>query len=489
MAEAESDECWARFCGLTSASYPLAVPTKRRSEDEVDLFSWRVLRPVVWSLVPAVPLVCFQLVVAVVRYVLRLPASAGVTFVHADTARNSFLVKRLRDTVARMPPPTGWCHSGDLATLAPFVLFGPDETVRYERRWLRVHGAPAPDGPRGWALRGGESGDRDDDEAVAIDASFPEKWQEGPVFLVLHGLNGGSAEPYVLDFVRRANDRGFAVFVMIGRGLMRTPVRFNPFTGARTADVGATVAALRASYGDRLCLVGNSMGGVICENYVAKAGADCGLVSCVALSGTLCSEKILGKCGDRSRNLWQPALTYSLKDSFTKPCLDLLARRDVDVGAILDAKSINDFDVAQVCPLFGYPSLTGPEGYYTDMAAAGAGDAAGLAKLSRVAVPTLLVHGADDPITPIAAQVPDDVPAAKNVVLLRTDVGGHTGWPRGADPREHRWRFMVDVAVDFAVAAHASRPFRVDVGDGPIFTKGGMPRQTPRSRAAAAGAP
>ena len=46
---------------------------------------------------------------------------------------------------------------------------------------------------------------------------------------------------------------------------------------------------------------------------------------------------------------------------------------------------------------------------------------------------------------------------------------------------------MVDVAVEFAVAAHATRPFQLDVGDGPIFTREGMPRQTARSRAANAG--
>ena len=481
----DSEE-WQKFCELTTAEYPLPLPKKTRGDDELDLNTWRVLRPVLWSLVKALPALVATLCKMAFHYACKVPVSDGCAFVHADTPRNALLVKKLKACVAAMPPPTYWAHDGDLATLVPFVLFGGGApTIAYTRRWLRVHGSPAPDGPRGFARRGGDAAD---DEAVAVDAAFPaEPNVDGPVFLVLHGLNGGSAEPYVLDFVERATGRGFPCFVMIGRGLMRTPVREHLFTGARTSDVGAAVEALARAYGDRVCLVGNSMGGVICENYVAKAGKESKLASCVALSGTICSQKILEACGDRSRGLWQPMLTYYLKDSFTKPCLDLLDARRVPLGPILDASSIDDFDRAQVCPFHGYPALTGADGYYADMAAAGAGDDAGLGKLARVAVPTLLVHGKDDPITPYEAQLPRELHASKHIVLLETDVGGHTGWPRGPDPREHRWRFMVDVAVEFAVAAHATRPFQLDVGDGPIFTREGMPRQTARSRAAKAG--
>ena len=161
--------------------------------------------------------------------------------------------------------------------------------------------------PRGFARS--STGCDDSDEAVAVDVCFPKTCDEAtPVFLILHGLNGGSGEPYVLDFVKRATERGCVCAVLIGRGLMRTPVRSELFTGARTGDVGAAARALRNAYGDRICLVGNSMGGVIAENYVAKAGRESSLSSAVALSGTVCSQEILEPCGDRSRAVWQPML-------------------------------------------------------------------------------------------------------------------------------------------------------------------------------------
>ncbi|CAN0448962.1 unnamed protein product, partial [Scytosiphon promiscuus] len=65
----------------------------------------------------------------------------------------------------------------------------------------------------------------DDKEAVALDIALPEKGLDPakPFYLVLHGLTGGSAEPYVLDFVRHALRRGCGVCVMISRGCMGTP--------------------------------------------------------------------------------------------------------------------------------------------------------------------------------------------------------------------------------------------------------------------------
>lgn len=67
-----------------------------------------------------------------------------------------------------------------------------------------------------------------------------------PVYLVLHGLNGGSHEEYVKDFTKRRRSEGSTVIVMIARGMMDTTlVGWNVFHGARTGDVDAAARALR----------------------------------------------------------------------------------------------------------------------------------------------------------------------------------------------------------------------------------------------------
>jgi hypothetical protein len=67
-----------------------------------------------------------------------------------------------------------------------------------------------------------------------------------PVYLLLHGLNGGSQEEFIKDMVRRRREEGSTVVVMIARGMMDTHlVTWNTFHGARTGDVDAAARALR----------------------------------------------------------------------------------------------------------------------------------------------------------------------------------------------------------------------------------------------------
>ena len=67
-----------------------------------------------------------------------------------------------------------------------------------------------------------------------------------PVYLLLHGLNGGSQEEFIKDMVRRRREEGSTVVVMIARGMMDTHlVTWNTFHGARTGDVDAVARVLR----------------------------------------------------------------------------------------------------------------------------------------------------------------------------------------------------------------------------------------------------
>jgi len=93
--------------------------------------------------------------------------------------------------------------TGDVTTGLPFFL----NTVDYDPNWIRV-----------W-LPTTTSVDK---EVLALDIAFPSTGHdfEKPVYLVLHGLNGGSAEGYVKDLVMRRNLQGSTVVVMIARGMM-----------------------------------------------------------------------------------------------------------------------------------------------------------------------------------------------------------------------------------------------------------------------------
>ena len=99
----------------------------------------------------------------------------------------------------------------------------------------------------------------------------------------------------------------------------------------------------------------------------------------------------------------------------------------------------------------------------------GAGMTAGFRRLANVKTPTFILHAKDDPIVPFASCLPEACREAGHVVLLATESGGHAGWPRSRRPTDHRWGFMHGLCLDFVDAAVATKPFRVDSGEGPVF--------------------
>jgi predicted alpha/beta-fold hydrolase len=67
----------------------------------------------------------------------------------------------------------------------------------------------------------------EDEEVLALDISFPTTGHNPslPLYLVMHGLNGGSDEEYVREFVNRRTAEDSTVVVMVARGLMDLPIR------------------------------------------------------------------------------------------------------------------------------------------------------------------------------------------------------------------------------------------------------------------------
>ena len=234
-AKAANEDAFAKLCSKTSTDYPFTI--RRKPAPPVNTKKISVLWPVLLSTLLALPSLVYAIIIALWRYATHSTRTETCEFAHADTPRNRLLVARLRKSLAAQPPPTNWCaHSGDLGTLVPFATFGEGAPVNWRRRWLRVARAPAPDGVDGHKRRGG----KEDDEAVALDVALPDQPRDdAPVILVLHGLNGGSDEPYVRDLAQAAHERGSVCACLVARGLMATPVRASLFHGGRTSDVGA----------------------------------------------------------------------------------------------------------------------------------------------------------------------------------------------------------------------------------------------------------
>lgn len=99
---------------------------------------------------------------------------------------------------------TRWTLTGDSRTGFPFLL-NHVPNLDWNRVFLKTF----------------------DEEYVALDIVFPPDGHDStkPVYLLFHGLNGGSNEEYIKDISQRRITDGSTVVVMVARGLMSLPVK------------------------------------------------------------------------------------------------------------------------------------------------------------------------------------------------------------------------------------------------------------------------
>ena len=116
-------------------------------------------------------------------------AAATGFFCNARTETNARLKERLAPFVDYVPTP--YLCSGDYLTLFPFLAFkgSAGGRVAYQRHWVKVPAAPAPDGDDGPSKRVSSASGDDGEEAVAVDIVFPKEGYrpDKATFLILHG--------------------------------------------------------------------------------------------------------------------------------------------------------------------------------------------------------------------------------------------------------------------------------------------------------------
>lgn len=272
-----------------------------------------------------------------------------------------------------------------------------------------------------------------------------------PVYLVLHGLNGGSREEFIMDFVLRETKRGSTVCVMIARGLMDTPVfGANIFHGARVTDVNAAAKALKRSLvkGQTLAGAGYSMGAIVLANYVSRSGKRCFLDAAVVVSGGV-DMRPQAKFW-RSRRLWQPMLAQEARTTLLGKYIHLYKNKlsSYDFTNLLRAPDIFKVDIHGIA---SYNNFDGVLDYYSNMSAC-AED-----RIEKVSIPLCVIHALDDPLITwrSVGKAESLIESGQGkVVMLITRSGGHVGWPISYTPASKGWVWMNEATSSFIRSVH-----------------------------------
>ena len=340
---------------------------------------------------------------------------------------------------------TKWTLSGDMRTLIPFLL-NEAHDLPYRRMYV-----PVPD----------------ETEAVRLDIFSPKVSysEKQPVYLISSGLNGGSNDAYVRDFIKRRTLEGSVVAVLVTRGLMDSQIVGDSLPDyARTSDIDAAAKVLRQAIPKTQMLVGvgYSMGAITLANYVAKSGDKCYLDAAISISGALNAKEQISYT--RSRWLFQPVLAGAMKRTLSSKFGKKIHSRlgTDDYLNFMKASDIVSLDEI-IARYHGYNDISK---YYSDMSVIGnAYNSTVLSsnhvdRVADVAIPLLFVNALDDTFGSWRCLgVPNQVVKSGkgNVFLLITKHGGHVGWPTGLNPSLDAWKWMNNIPKSFIDAYQKMR--------------------------------
>ena len=250
--------------------------------------------------------------------------------------------------------------------------------------------------------------------------------------IVVHGLEGSSDSQYMLGVGRNGLAAGMNVVLMNQRncGGMDdcAPTLYN---SGLSGDVAAVVrSVLENDRVSRFALIGFSMGGNLVLKLAGEWGSDA--PPQLRAVAAVCPAIDLAASADalhepRNRLYEYYFLIQLFRRIRTKA---RLFPGKFDLSRLRGVSSLRMFDDRITAYYCGF---TGADDYYARAAAANVMD--------RIAVPTLIIHAANDPFIRIRPETLQRIAANPNITYLETDDGGHCAFigERNGDSWDGRW--------------------------------------------------
>jgi predicted alpha/beta-fold hydrolase len=246
----------------------------------------------------------------------------------------------------------------------------------------------------------------------------------GPIVLILHGLEGSIDSSYAKGMLQAIQQRGWRGVFMHFRGcseeLNRCPRGYH---SGDTQDVAAVMAAIQQREpGVQLAAVGFSLGGNVLLKWLGELATPHFLRAAVAISVPFELKKTVERVQQGFSRVYEMHFLRSLRNKFqTKFALQASS---IKLPHFNKLKSLYEFDDQVTAPLHGFCNA---EDYYTQSSSR--------QYLSRIKIPTLLLQSKDDPfMTPDILPKQSELSSA--VTLELTEKGGHVGFVTGDAP----WR-------------------------------------------------
>jgi len=243
---------------------------------------------------------------------------------------------------------------------------------------------------------------------------------QGPIVLMLHGLEGNLRSHYALPVLSTLAQSGFQPVFMYLRGCSGEPNRLSrTYHSGAAEDLAEVLSLLKESGRPVSAAIGFSLGGNLLLRYLGLSGEQALVKTAMAVSVPF----VLGDAARRLENgpsrIYQRYLLNRLKRSYIRKFSGTASPLKVDLDRIC---TLWQYDQAITAPLNGF---AGADDYYQRCSS--------IHYLGAITVPTLILHSLDDPF-----MYPNNVPTrgqvGPGVQLAIQAHGGHVGFVEGATP-------------------------------------------------------
>jgi hypothetical protein len=250
---------------------------------------------------------------------------------------------------------------------------------------------------------------------------------DGPVVLVLHGLEGSIQSNYAAGILAALHRVRMRAVLMHFRGCSGEPNRRDRgYHSGDTEDVATVVALLRARFPEvPQGAVGYSLGGNVLLKWLGECGTAARIDAAVAVSVPFDLHRCAARLERGGSRLYQAHLLHRLRRRMEHK----FAHRPppVDWGDLARLTTFRQFDDRVTAPLHGF---AGVDDYYTR--------ASSRQYLRGITVPTLILHARDDPFMETEA-IPVPHELSSTVTLELSEGGGHVGFVTGMPWRPSYW--------------------------------------------------
>jgi len=286
-----------------------------------------------------------------------------------------------------------------------------------------------------------------------------KKRLEAMTLIVVHGLEGSSDSKYMQGVARNALAAGMNVVLMNQRNCggmdYFAPTLYN---SGLSGDVAAVARNVIENDGvSRFALIGFSMGGNLVLKLAGEWGRDGNAPAEFRAVAAVCPAMDLAASADALHEAQNRIYEYYfLMQLFRR--LRLKARLfpgKFDVSRLRGISTLRLFDDRITAHYCGF---AGADDYYARAAAANVVD--------QIAVPTLIIHAANDPFIRITPETRRRIAANPNIIYVETDDGGHCAFLGESEPGERNSYARNGNAGDDAANRAASTTASTAANDG-----------------------